>query len=73
MKQDFYEIISNEQIAPSVFKAVLAGDTSPITASGQFVNIKIPEFYLRRPISICDWDEKSLTIIYKVVGDGTEV
>ncbi len=73
MKQDFYEIISNEQIAPSVFKAVLAGDTSPITASGQFVNIKIPEFYLRRPISICDWDDKSLTIIYKVVGDGTEV
>lgn len=73
MKQDFYEIISNEQIAPSVFKAVLAGDTSPITASGQFVNIKIPEFYLRRPISICDWDDKSLTIIYKVVGEGTEV
>lgn len=73
MKQDFYEIISNEQIAPSVFKAVLAGDTSPITASGQFVNIKIPEFYLRRPISICDWDDKSLTIIYKVVGDGTDV
>lgn len=72
MKQDFYEIISNEQIAPSVFKAVLAGDTSPITASGQFVNIKIAEFYLRRPISICDWDDKSLTIIYKIVGDGTE-
>ncbi len=72
MKQDFYEILINEQIAPSVFKMVLAGDTSPITAPGQFVNIKIPEFYLRRPISICDWNDKTLTIIYKVVGGGTE-
>ena len=50
MKQDFYEVTENEQIAPSVFKMALAGDTSPITAPGQFVNIKIPEFYLRRPI-----------------------
>lgn len=72
MKQDFYEILLNEQIAPSVFKMVLSGDTSPITAPGQFVNIKIPEFYLRRPISICDWNEKDFTIIYKVVGEGTE-
>ena len=71
MKQDFYEVTENGQIAPSVFKMTLAGDTSPITAPGQFVNIKIPEFYLRRPISICDWDDKSLTVIYKVVGDGT--
>ena len=71
MKQDFYEITENKQIAPSVFKMVLAGDTSPITAPGQFVNIKIPEFYLRRPISICDWNSNTLTIIYKAVGDGT--
>ena len=71
MKQDFYEVTENEQIAPSVFKMALAGDTSPITAPGQFVNIKIPEFYLRRPISICDWNSNTLTIIYKVVGDGT--
>ena len=72
MKQDFYEILSNEQIAPSVFKTVLSGDTSPVAAPGQFINIKIPEFYLRRPISICEWDDKTLTIIYKVVGDGTQ-
>ena len=71
MKQDFYKILQNRQIAPSVFKMVLEGDTSPITAPGQFVNIKIPEFYLRRPISICNWNDKTLTIIYKVVGDGT--
>lgn len=72
MKQDFYEILSNEKIAPSVFKLVLSGDTSPITAPGQFVNIKIPELYLRRPISICDRDDRTLTVIYKVVGAGTE-
>ena len=72
MKQDFYEIVSNERIAPSVYRMVLSGDTSPITAPGQFVNIKIPELYLRRPISICDWDDKALTLIYKTVGEGTE-
>ena len=72
MKQDFYKVSENTQIAPSVFKLVLSGDTSPIMAPGQFVNIKIPEFYLRRPISICDYDDETLTVIYKVVGDGTE-
>ncbi len=72
MKQAFYETLSNEPIAPAVYKLVLAGDTSPITAPGQFVNIKVPGFYLRRPISLCDWDDKALTVIYKVVGDGTK-
>lgn len=72
MKQDFYKIISNSQIAPSVYKLCLSGDTSPITAPGQFVNIKIPGFYLRRPISICDWTVGELTLIYKTVGDGTD-
>ncbi len=72
MKQALYEALSNEPIAPAVYKLVLAGDTSPITAPGQFVNIKVPGFYLRRPISLCDWDDKALTVIYKVVGDGTK-
>ena len=72
MKQALYEALSNEPIAPAVYKLVLAGDTSPITAPGQFVKIKVPGFYLRRPISLCDWDDKALTVIYKVVGDGTK-
>jgi len=50
----------------------LKADTTAITAPGQFVNLKLEGLYLRRPISICDWDESSLTIIYKVVGEGTE-
>ncbi|MBP5532385.1 MAG: dihydroorotate dehydrogenase electron transfer subunit, partial [Lachnospiraceae bacterium] len=65
-------IVSNEQIADKVFKMVLKGDTSLLTAPGQFINIKLPEFYLRRPISVSDYDSEGLTIIYKVVGNGTD-
>ena len=52
---------------------VLLGDTQDITRPGQFVNIKLDNFYLRRPISVCDREEGVLTIVYKVVGKGTEV
>ena len=72
MTQGIYEILSNEKIALNVYKMVLGGDTSAVTASGQFVNIKLEGKFLRRPISICDYDNKTITVIYKVVGDGTE-
>ncbi len=72
MKQGIYEIKSNVKIAKDVYRMVLAGDTSAITAPGQFVNILLEGKYLRRPISICDWDDGSITLIYKVVGSGTE-
>lgn len=72
MKQGIFEIISNEKIAESVYKMILSGDTSAITAPGQFINIKLDGFFLRRPISVCDWDHETITIIYKVVGGGTE-
>lgn len=72
MKQSFYEISENIKIAKDVYRMKLLGDTSAITASGQFINIKLDGFFLRRPISICDYDDKSITIIYKVVGTGTE-
>ena len=49
----------------------LSGDTSAITAPGQFVNIQVPGFYLRRPLSVCDWTDGELTLIYKVVGEGS--
>ena len=73
MYQGFYEIKSNKKLTDSIFEMVLIGDTSSITAPGQFINIKIDGFYLRRPISICDYDDNTITIIYKVVGEGTEV
>ena len=72
MKQEFLTITENKKIAKDVFLMKLEGDTSAITASGQFVNIKLDGFYLRRPISVCDYDDTTLTIIYKVVGEGTE-
>ena len=71
MKQSIFEIISNEALTDSVYKMVLGGDTSAITAPGQFVNIQLSGKFLRRPISVCDYDEKTLTIVYKVVGKGT--
>jgi len=72
MKQSIFEIVSNEALTDSVYKMVLAGDTSDITNCGQFVNIQLDGMYLRRPISVCDYDENTLTIVYKVVGKGTE-
>ncbi len=73
MKQSIFEIKSNEKIAKDVFRMVLSGDTSDLKNPGQFVNIKLDGFFLRRPISVCDYDEGVLVLIYKVVGEGTEV
>ena len=72
MKQSIFEILSNEALTSNVYKMVLQGDTSAITAPGQFVNIQLSGMFLRRPISVCDYDDQTLTIIYKVVGKGTE-
>ena len=71
MKQVIFKIESQKKIADSVMLMKLSGNTEDITASGQFVNIKLDGFFLRRPISVCDYDEGSLTIIYKTVGEGT--
>ena len=71
MKQGIFTIEQNAEIAPGMFEMTLLGDTSAIKAPGQFVQIALPGFYLRRPISVCDCEEGRLTVIYKVVGDGT--
>ena len=72
MKQAIYEVKENICIANGIYKMILLGDTSDITKSGQFINIKLDGKFLRRPISVCDYDGSSITIIYKVVGAGTE-
>ena len=72
MRQGIFKITSNEKIARDIFKMTLSGDTSAITAPGQFVNIKLDGLFLRRPISVCDFDDRSITLIYKVVGGGTD-
>ena len=72
MKQGIYKILKNEQLTDTVYRMVLQGDTTALTAPGQFINLTVEGFYLRRPISVYDWDENTITIIYKVVGEGTE-
>ncbi len=72
MKQSIFTIIINEPLTSTVNRMVLAGDTSAITKAGQFINIKIDGLFLRRPISVCDFDHKTLTILYKIVGKGTQ-
>ena len=71
MKDTIFTVISNEKIAKNTYQCILRGDTSAITAPGQFVNVKLDGFYLRRPISVCEVEGDALTLIYKVVGDGT--
>ena len=71
MKDVIFTIKENTQIAPSTFRMILEGDTSEIQKPGQFVNIRLDGFFLRRPISVCDCEGPLLTIIYKTVGKGT--
>ena len=72
MKQVIYTILENTPLTANVYRMALRGDTSPITAPGQFVNLQLNGLYLRRPISVCDVEGDALTLIYKVVGRGTE-
>ncbi len=71
MKRSLFTIQDNQPLAPGTYRMTLSGDTGAITAPGQFVNIALAGKFLRRPISVCDWGEGSLTLIYKVVGQGT--
>ena len=71
-KQSIYKILSNQPLTGDIYKMVLSGDTSYITAPGQFVNLALSGKYLRRPISVCDYDSDTITLIYKVVGEGTK-
>lgn len=72
MNQVMLEIKSNRRIAERTFEMKLFGDISEISYPGQFVNFKLEGFFLRRPISVCDFEDDNLTVIYKVVGNGTE-
>ena len=71
MKQVRMTVSENEMIALQVYRLRLRGDTSGILRPGQFVNLKLEGLFLRRPISVCAWEEDSLTLIYKTVGTGT--
>ena len=72
MKQVFLTVKENIALTDSVYRMVLSGDVSGVTNCGQFVNLKLDGLFLRRPISVCDCTDGELTLVYKVVGKGTE-
>ena len=71
VKQGIFKILENTPLTADVYRMRLEGDVSAITNPGQFINIKLEGRFLRRPISVCDRDENTVTILYKVVGEGT--
>lgn len=72
MTEVSYTILENTALTKDVYRLHLAGSTAAITAPGQFLELKLPGFFLRRPLSVCDWDENRVTILYKIVGRGTD-
>ena len=72
MKREFFTVVYNREVARQTFEMVMQGDTSEITAPGQFINIRLKDLYLRRPISISSYKDGELTIIYKIQGVGTK-
>ncbi len=72
MKRCIYLIEENQQIARDTYLMAFSGDASAFTAPGQFLNLSISGLYLRRPFSVCEWEEGKVTIVYKVVGAGTQ-
>lgn len=71
MKSEMFTIVENRPLTSAVFEMTLEGDTSEIRRPGQFVELQLPGLFLRRPISVCTWDAERLTLLYKVVGQGT--
>ena len=72
MRDYEFKILENLKIADGVYKMRLESDIEEEIKPGQFIEIELPGFYLRRPISISDWDERTLTIVYKILGKGTQ-
>lgn len=71
MKRQLLKVDCVKEIAKEIYSMTLTGDCSEVTAPGQFINIHLDGFYLRRPISICSYETDSITILFKVVGEGT--
>ena len=71
MEERIFTITAHENLAKDVYRLTLAGDTAAITKPGQFVNVRLSGYYLRRPLSVCDWKDGEMKLVYKVLGHGT--
>ena len=71
MKKVLFTVMENVIIADRTQRMTLTGDASAIVRAGQFVNVEIEGLYLRRPLSVCDWEAGTVVLVYKVVGAGT--
>lgn len=71
-KRNIYKIVTNRSLTAKTMLMVLEGDTQYLTSAGQFVNVAVEGKFLRRPISVCDYDEKTITLLYDIVGEGTK-
>ena len=71
MQQKRFTIAENAPVALGTYRLRLAGDTAAITAPGQFADIRLAGYFLRRPVSVCSWSDGALTLYYKVAGAGT--
>ena len=72
MKQEILTITENSPVTESVWRMRLGAPGLEKQKPGGFVNIRLDSLYLRRPISVFDSEPGRLTILYKVVGRGTE-
>ena len=72
MNEELFTVVENHPLTDAVFEMTLQGNTADIQVPGQFVEVQLPGLFLRRPISVCDWEAERLTLVYKVVGRGTE-
>ena len=72
MTEVTYTVLENAPLTAGVYRLRLGGDTAAITAPGQFLELRLPGFFLRRPLSVSDWEDGGVTILYKVVGGGTD-
>ena len=72
MEKVILQISSNTQVGKDIYLMRLEGDLSSITNPGEFVEVKLDDYYLRRPISVCDFSSTNLDLLYKVLGRGTK-
>lgn len=73
MQRVVLTVAKNVALTPLIYEMTLVGDVSGVTRAGQFVEIALDGLYLRRPISVCNYEEGQLTLVYKVVGKGTDL